>query len=109
MVHGGDPADTALLVFARTAMDARKLAWRILVHEYGVAECYTDVRAKWIKGGADWHLDPELKDTPHVVEPRTCERCECWYPEGLRDDGFCQQCGDDYDYEKLEGWHDDGD
>lgn len=95
--HAGDPQEGAVLVYARSAKEARLLAWPVL---NGWDWCeWLDVRARWIRGGADFHRVPAKEEAgaPYVVEsPDGCERCELWYGDGLEPTTrLCWSCFED--------------
>ena len=88
MAYDCRPEDCAILVFAFSARDARRLAWPYLT---GLMDTeWIDVRVKWLRGGCA-HL--RKSDEPHVIEsPPTCKDCEQWHDEPLDDDGLCDDC-----------------
>lgn len=97
IAYAGHPEEGAALVFARTATEAKRLAWPVI---QGWMDCdYIGLRVRWLRNGADWHRDPEAeaKGEPYVIEaPRVCERCEQWYEDGLDGTtGLCSGCFDD--------------
>ena len=87
------PQEGALLVFARTAKEARRKVFRNaqdLLHME-----WTDLQVRWLRDGADSHRIPEMEEAgePYVIEaPKSCRDCELWYSEGYDDDGRCDDC-----------------
>jgi len=81
MVCEGDPEDGACLVFAHTAIEARKVGWPT-VSMWGDGN-WIDCRAIWLRDAK--HLfaeaDPEQLSAgiPHVIEaPKRCSTCNLW-------------------------------
>lgn len=91
---GEDPEDGAVLAFARTSKDARKLAYPYVADWTGCD--FIDVRAKWLKEYAGYLLTLKIKDVPHVIDnPPVCKVCETWgYPPNQNGNG-CIGCGGD--------------
>lgn len=90
----GEPADGAVLAWAHTAQDARKLAYPVIADW---ADCgFIDVRARWLKMHPDYMQTLKLKDVPHVnADPHMCPVCELWgNPPSLEGNG-CWRCGGD--------------
>lgn len=87
--HDG-PWEGAVLVFARTSREARKLA---APEVQSWTFCgFTDVAARWLREDCA-HL--RQLDAPHVVEdPPVCADCERWHTSPLTADGLCQDCAD---------------
>lgn len=96
IVHGGDPAPGAVLVFHQTAGKARALAWRAV---------------DWLEEAADFQFinlrssvtrEPRLlalhtAKGPQVIEcPPVCRNCEFWGAElrgRLRKGQISELCG----------------
>ena len=77
----------AVLVFASTAREARRMAWGRCLN----VDEWIDQAVRWIRG-ADIMLLAE-EDGKHVVEqPLCCESCGLWNA-GLDDDDLCGECG----------------
>lgn len=93
---GQDSEEGALLVFAHTAREARKLAWQ-KSHWLSDWCDYIDVRATLIKT-ANWlwaEADKEklAQDIPHIVdEPLCCEDCWRWGHSPVGADYICDEC-----------------
>ncbi len=85
--------ESAVLVFAHSAKEAKRRGWRTIVDDYGV-DFYTDVRVRWSR-----EADPKKWDVtePCILEPRGCEQCERWYAAGPVDPttGLCADCFND--------------
>lgn len=85
--------ETAVLVFARSARDAKRMAWRLIVYDY-MADEYTGVRVRRLR---DAKAQAWGVTAPCVLEPDGCVRCERWYGDGPVDKttGLCSACFDD--------------
>lgn len=96
MAWAGEPEDGAVLVFAHTSREARRLA---ADEVQSWTRCdYIDVRVRWLRSDCA-HLREQ--DGPHVVDnPPSCRDCERWYTEPLDENGRCQACAENAD------WHD---
>jgi len=85
----------AVLIFANTAKEARKMAYPALLG-LGIVEEWLDVAVRWIRNG-DYLLDYADQEKlankePHVIEdPPVCKTCELWGGE-LFDNGTCSLC-----------------
>lgn len=83
----------AVLVFARTNREARKLAapWLLLL-----IECeFTAMRVQRIRGDDEAFIRSLAESgEPHVIDnPPSCKECETWgYEIGM--DGLCEDCRD---------------
>lgn len=92
------PRELAILVFAHTAKDARRMAYPVLCDFMDTH--FLDVRVKRSKDDAA-HL--RKKEVPHIVDsPPVCERCEYWYTSPLSADGLCDDCEDEQAWEREE-------
>lgn len=92
VVHDGEPCESAVLVFANTAKEARRIGYPAL---QSLWDCeWIHVRADWIRD--DEHLQAiREEDVPHVVDnPPCCVGCNLW---GLRmnSDGECESCAEE--------------
>ena len=73
----GDPDERAVLAFAHTAKDARKLAWP-KVRDWTDAGFF-DVRVRRLREHADYLMTLATKDGPHCDDnPPTCAVCDLW-------------------------------
>jgi hypothetical protein len=90
----GDPAEGAVLTWAYTAQDARKLAYPAIADW---TDCgFIDVRARLLKAHPAYYETLKLKDAPHVNDdPPVCPVCEQWGQPLLPDGKGCLHCGDD--------------
>jgi hypothetical protein len=94
MASDGCPKEAAILVFAHSVKEARKIAYPC-VSDWGGCD-WIQVRAKLLrdreflrKAG---NAEKMATDTPHYVEsPPTCKRCETWGFE-LDKNGICTEC-----------------
>lgn len=88
----GDLSEGSVLVFARTAREARRIA-------YPTISDWTDcgflcVRARLIVVNQEYIQTLKQKDMPHVVEnPPACPVCEYWGNPPLPDRPGCSYCG----------------
>lgn len=81
------PAEGAVLIFANTAREARKLLWKQNL------EKYLDVRICLINDSP--YLEKEkLHNQPHIVVPEksTCKKCGMWGIGEIGGDGLCDLC-----------------
>jgi len=84
------PCEGAVLVFANTAREAKKLAWQTYVNDLCDNE-WTDLRVTHEKK-RPWLMEQAVKDIPHVIDaPLTCTECLLWGGE-IGDDGLCEDC-----------------
>lgn len=98
MLHDGEPVDGAVLVFAHSFQEAKKIGYRTV-------RSWTDCEYIDIKGHRIWN-DSWLKEhaadqkkladgEPHVIDnPPCCKGCELWFEE-LEDSGYCDTCDAD--------------
>lgn len=89
-VEGVGPEEGACLIFARTAREARKVAWPILAGWWG-GDCWTDTRTRRLRDmpWLDRDADPVklAAGEPHAIEcPTCCEHCGMW---GLEEPPEC--------------------
>jgi hypothetical protein len=81
------PGEGAVLIFANTAREAKKLLWKQNLLEI---ETYFDVRACLIKDSP--YLEKEkLHNLPHVVIPEK-STCKEWGIGKIGGDGLCDLC-----------------
>ena len=100
MGHGGEPSDGAVLIFAHTVQEAKRVGWAksSVLRDCSDGE-YIYLRVTYLKD-CDFLLkvanQEKLKaDTPHVNEnPTGCKSCELWGLE-LDKDGYCKDCAAD--------------
>ena len=91
-----DPAEGAILVFAKNAREAKKVSWE---HTWCDKDEYIYWRVKLLpKETWDFFYekdaDKELleKGIPHVIEmPTGCKNCESWGMV-VGEDGLCDEC-----------------
>ena len=90
----GEPEDGAVLAWAHTAQDARKLAYPAIADWTDAG--FIDVRARLLKQHPAYYETLKLKDGPHVNDcPPVCPRCEQWGQPLLPNGNGCLHCGDD--------------
>lgn len=85
--------ECAVLVFARTNREARKLVAPWL---FSLIECeFTAMRVQRIRGDGEAFIRSLAKsDEPHVIDnPPPCKECETWGHE-IGADGLCEGCRD---------------
>lgn len=92
MCYCGEPAEGAVLAWAHTAQDARKLAYPAIADW---TDCgFIDVRARLLKKHPAYYETLKLKDAPHVNDdPPTCQVCGLWGHPPLPDGKGCEFCG----------------
>lgn len=100
--HDGEPIDGAVLVFAHSFREAKKIAYRSIQSWAGCD--FTDVKGfhfrndAWLKANA---ADQKklAADEPHVIDnPPTCKGCELWHDE-LEESGYCESCAEEREEE----------
>lgn len=92
MAHCGEPSEGAVLVFAHTAQEARKLAHPVISdwNDGG----FISVRAKRLRKHLDWINSMRRSDKPHVIDdPFICPNCEKWGAPMRA--GKCAFCADE--------------
>ena len=98
----GGASEGAILIFAHTAREAKKVAWND--HSFIQDICdgdYINLRVTLMKD-CDYifkeaNQDKLKANIPHVIEsPTVCKDCELWGEE-LNEAGYCQGCQDDRD------------
>lgn len=95
MVHGGEPIEGSVLVFAHTVQQAKVLGYPD-ISGWGLVDEFIQVRARWLRN-SPWVFDEANKDklaanTPHVIAcPTTCKDCGLWGLQ-LNDDEYCEDC-----------------
>jgi hypothetical protein len=92
MCWAGDPEEGAVLAWAHTGQQARKLAYPAIAD--WTDSGFFDVRARLLKKHPEYLQTLKLEDGPHVNDnPPVCPVCELWgnppHPEG---EG-CWHCG----------------
>ncbi len=84
-------SEGAVLIFANTIREAKKLAWDTYISEYCDGE-WTDLRVSIIKN-QPWLFKEMTKETPHVIEsPKSCDHCTYWGNSEIGEDGLCDDC-----------------
>lgn len=102
--HDGEPVDGAVLVFAHSFREAKKIAYPVV---RGWTDCeYLDVKGfhfpndAWLKE----HAADQRKlaaGEPHVIDnPPTCKGCDLWHDE-LEESGYCESCAEEREEENA--------
>ncbi len=93
----GGSAEGAILIFAHTAREAKKVAWGFYSFIQEVCDDeYINLRVTLMKD-CDYifkeaNQDKLKANTPHVIEsPTGCKGCEQWGYE-LNNEGYCEDC-----------------
>jgi len=94
MCFCGEPSEGAVLAWAHTAQDARKLAYPAIADW---TDCgFIDVRARLLRAHPAYYETLKLKDAPHVNDnPLCCAVCEQWGHPPMPEGRGCLHCGDD--------------
>lgn len=102
MAHDGEPGEGAVLVFAPTAREARRLAWPVLT---GFTDAgWIDVRAERLRDHRDYLMGLAEKNEPHVLDnPPCCPVCERWGAPILASGKGCGNCYGDEAEDGAEG------
>lgn len=97
MGYAGEPSEGAVLVFAHTAREARKVAYDCVV---GWCDCeFIDVRCTRLRDDPEYlltlaHPAKLESDTPHCVDdPPSCDACEMWGGRPIPERNCCTNCG----------------
>lgn len=94
---GEFPEEGAVLVFARTAREAKPLGFAEL-SGWCSDITWTDLRVRRLRKHRDYVMglrDPQRLDTPHTIDdPPSCERCHCWGVP-LDEADVCTTCRED--------------
>lgn len=91
MIHAGEAHEAAVLVFAPTAKEARKVGWKWSLVVDEIAEQYIDLRAKALDASDAYLMSLRTSDEPHVIDsPPSCDRCHLWGEPIER--GLCESC-----------------
>jgi len=90
------PEEGAVLIFAHTAREAKKIGWYALSDFFTME--FTDVAVRRITDSHDWlwneaNQDKLKNEIPHVNDnPHSCKRCEMWGHAEILENGFCEDC-----------------
>ena len=90
------PIEGAILIFAHTAREARKVGWNGFGFE--LTDEYIDFSVRRIRSSHKWlFLEADrfklAAGIPHVIDnPRTCKMCEMWGHAEISEDGLCEDC-----------------
>lgn len=90
MASGLDASEGAILVFANTSKEAKKISVPVL-DSWGIT--FTDIRVIFLKHHE--YLNQYSKgDFPHVIDsPEVCKSCELWGISELVN-GLCEACSE---------------
>ena len=89
--HIAGSSEAAVLVFANTAREAKKLAWGSIVCDFCDND-WTDLRVNQLKD-MSWLFKEMRRNIPHVIDnPRSCDSCGFWGNSEIGDDGLCEGC-----------------
>lgn len=88
-------AEGALLVFAHSVREARKVGWRCFSGE--LTDQYIDFGANLIRNSdfllAEADIPKLIADEPHGVwNIKSCKWCERWGQSAIGDDELCEDC-----------------
>lgn len=94
----------ACLVFAHNRKEARKIAFPVLQGWFDSQ--WIDCTVQWLKDGNQLYSQADQeklkKDEAHVIEsPQCCRNCDLW-GEKLNEDGYCEKCAEDKNWNQLE-------
>lgn len=98
------PLEGAMLVFAHTVREAKKFAYQCADVSDICGNEYTDLAVNKIRN-KDWlYEDADQKKLaagmPHVVwNMKTCKNCETWGGSPIGEDGLCEECHEDAQWE----------
>ena len=91
--RGGGAQEGAVLIFAHSAREAKKVAWGGILSDICDGE-YTDAAVRLLKkeGFDEANQEKLSADIPHVIDnPRTCKGCEMWGVD-IQENGYCIDC-----------------
>ena len=89
---GESPREAAVLAFARTAKEARKLAYHD--PDLGPCEEWIDMRARRLRTDVDYLMSLCKRDEPHTILPPVCPTCEMWGRRPMEGGVMCGYCAD---------------
>lgn len=91
MFHSGFPEEGAVLTFAYSHKEAKKLSFR----EINLDE-WLELRGRLIKDDFIFELGNKekiIKGIPHCIDcPESCKMCELWGVSRLNKKGYCENC-----------------
>jgi len=93
--------EVAVLGFANSVKEMKRVAWPIV--KYDITDEYIDLGVRLLPNKEVFFQDGDAikleNNIPHVVyDPTSCKRCEMWGGL-LNEDGLCEGCQEDKDYE----------
>lgn len=98
----------AVLIFAKTAKEARREGWRNGATL--IADEYIDFGVRLLRNSDYLLLEADplklANGTPHVIDdPHSCKSCFMWGGSPIGEDGLCEDCRseykDKYNYEEV--------
>ena len=93
MCWAGDPEEGAVLAWAHTGQEARKLAYPAIAD--WTDSGFFDVRARLMKNHPEYLQTLSLQDVPHVNDnPPCCSVCDLWGNPPHPSMTGCMHCGD---------------
>lgn len=98
MVSGRDPQEGATIVFADSVREAKRLGWKApFVRDY--VDEYVCLRV--VKSEATpFLLALKKNDGPEVLSNiPCCDDCEKWDVHGLDENGFCESCAEEREFD----------
>lgn len=102
MVSDGEPVEAAVLVFAHTARETKRVAWPTI---HDMTSCYwIDVEVQWLRNApasvwAESDPDKLARGEAHIIEsPRVCKGCKLW-GKATNEDGYCEDCEEEMGHE----------
>jgi hypothetical protein len=96
--RGAGPEEGAILIFAHSVKEARKVGWNMMGCE--LTDEYIDFAATIIRK-SPWLREEAnalklANDEAHVIDdPRSCDECGMWGIYQIGEDGLCEECRDD--------------
>ena len=81
----------AVLIFAASSKDARKLGWGTMKSFHGTA--WVDMAVRLMRKNLDYLAMEATSDQPHVItDMRICPKCELWGEDRNEDHcGYCDE------------------
>ena len=94
---GAGPEEGAMLVFAHSVREARKIGWQQGGND--LTSEYIDLAANILRDCPWLYVEADqiklLNDEPHLVwNIRFCEYCGQWGQSEIGEDGLCEECRD---------------
>jgi len=95
MAYDGEPEESAILVFAHSVKEAKKIAFPVF-QRWCNDTVWINIRAKQMKDAEHLRIegDKDLmeKNIPHYNDdPTVCKQCEYW-GQPINKNGICERC-----------------